>query len=291
MQDLYGTLIAPSIAYRPRARRTDILVKGCPVQHRSALDNTEDAVTSRRLLCALAGFVAAQVLGMPAAVSATTIPIAIDTLVNNDLRTYTAGTNYPVAPATLTVGGISFNLVPLGSTPDSLGILQTDQPFDHLSFDISTNILGATVVYTLMNSSFGAFGEDIATIEFHGAGGAFASFELVEGVNIRDHFDGGFNNVIAPGTPSASFGPNDEVRLDRQTFLLPVAFATDTLTHIILTSHNGDNFANGQAFLAAATVETGETASAVPEPATMTLVALGLTGAAAARRKRRQPRA
>ena len=155
-----------------------------------------------------------------------------------------------MGPTTLTVGGVSFDLAPLGSTPDSLGAIQA--PDGTSTFTIQTNVAGPTVVYTLMNSQFGTFGADIATIEFKGAHGADATFELVEGTNIRDHFNGGFNNVIDPSIPSATFvGSNgDTVRLDRQEFVLPASFADDTLTQIIFTGHGGSE---GNAFLAGVT--------------------------------------
>ncbi len=78
-------------------------------------------------------------------------------------------------------------------------------------------------------------------------------FSLVEGTNIRDFNNDGYNDTIAPGTPSASFG-NGQVRLDMQTFVLPSSFATARITDIILTSSGGTP--EGNPFLAAATVTT-----------------------------------
>ena len=178
--------------------------------------------------------------------------VPIGGLANVDLRTYSAGVLYPAAPTTLTVGGIAFDMSSYGATPNTLGAIQA--PPGASTFTISTNVTAPTVVYTLMNSQFGSIGADIATIEFVGAHGADATFDLVEGTNIRDHFNDGYNNVIAPGTPSATFvGSNgDTVRLDRQTFVLPSSFANDTLSQIIFTGH-GDDF-GGNAFLAAVTV-------------------------------------
>ena len=48
------------------------------------------------------------------------------------------------------------------------------------------------------------------------------TFNLVEGTNIRDYNNDGYNNTIAAGTPSLSYG-NGQVRLDMQTFVLPSA--------------------------------------------------------------------
>ena len=115
------------------------------------------------------------------------------------------------------------------------------------------NIASGTVLSTLINSAYGTAGDTVGTVEVKGTGGADAIFDLVEGTNIRDHDNGGYNNTIAPGTPSASFG-NGQVRLDMQTFTLPSAFATARITDIILTSSGG--IPQGEPFLAAATVTT-----------------------------------
>ena len=80
-------------------------------------------------------------------------------------------------------------------------------------------------VYTLINSAFGSAGANNGTLEFVGMNGAFASFTLIQGVNIRDHFNGAFVNFLSdPTVVTANFA--GDVRLDRQTFQLPNAFAT-----------------------------------------------------------------
>ena len=171
--------------------------------------------------------------------------------VNANLRTYANGSDYPIAPTTLTVGGVDFALVPDGTTASSLGVLQTTG--SGTSFDIPVNIAGATTLYTLINSTYGVAGDTVGTVEVKGTGGLDATFNLVEGTNIRDHNNGGYENTIAAGTPSATFG-NGQVRLDMQTFTLPAAFATARITDIILTSQGGTP--QGNPFLAAATVAT-----------------------------------
>jgi hypothetical protein len=194
--------------------------------------------------------------------------VSIETLTNSNLRTYSHGYSYPVAPTTLTVGGVPFDLVPLDSVANSLGIVQT---FGTNTITITTNVVSPTTVYTLMNSGYGVYGEDIATVEFWGSGGAFASFDLIEGTNIRDHYNGTHNNIIAAGTPSASFG-SGAVRLDRQTFTLPGSFSSDTLTQIVLKGHGGNP--QGEAFLAAVTTEAPVP---VPVPGAVLLGAIGLS--------------
>ena len=149
------------------------------------------------------------------------------------------------------MGGVDFALIPDGTTSPSLGVLQTDGT--GTSFDIPVNISGATVLNTLINSTYGTAGDTVGTVEVKGTGGADAVFNLVEGTNIRDFNNDGYNNTVASGTPSASFG-NGQVRLDMQTFVLPSSFANARITDIILTSSGGSP--QGNPFLAAATVTT-----------------------------------
>ncbi len=122
------------------------------------------------------------------------------------------------------------------------------------SVDIPVNIAGATAVDTLINSAAGENGANAGTIEFRGTGGADVTFNLVEGTNIRDYNNDGYNNTIASGTPSLSYG-NGQVRLDMQTFVLPSAFANGRLTDIIFSDTGG--IPNGDPFLAAATALRG----------------------------------
>ncbi len=109
------------------------------------------------------------------------------------------------------------------------------------------------------------------------------TFNLVEGTNIRDWVNDGYNSAIAGGTPSATFD-NGATRFDMQTFVLPSAFASATLTDIILTNVGGNP--QGIPFLTAATVATtsgtpqlvllgGGTAPDVTNSATITVTAVG----------------
>src|SRR5205085_2730854 len=149
-------------------------------------------------------------------------------LVNGNLRSLSS--SYPAAPTTVAAGGVDFALMPIASSTNSLGVLQTGFGGPN-SFDIGVHIAGATTAYTLINSDYGSFGATAGTIEFKGTGGLDAAFSLVEGTNIRDYNNDGYNNQIAAGTPSLIFA-NGQVRLDTQTFALPAAFATGILTDI-----------------------------------------------------------
>lgn len=219
----------------------------------SRLSGWEAASRALRPLAA-----AVLVLSNVGSAQAELIPVPLDGVVNADLRQYSGGPNYPVAPTALDVGGVPFQLVPLPGALNSLGAVQT--PADPSVFSIPVNVPAAVRVFTLINSAFGTLGADNGAVEFTGSGGAFASFDLVQGFNIRDHFNSGFNNVVSdPLIVPQEFG-GGAVRLDRQTFELPAAFLSQTLVEVRLVG-DGPGFGPGQPFLAAVTVET------VPAPA------------------------
>jgi hypothetical protein len=209
---------------------------------------------------------------------ASDISISIESLTNADIRTYTGGANYPVAPTSISVATIPFGLVTDQGAANTLGVIQT--PGGSSTFTINTSVVDPTTIYTLMNSAFGASGANIGSIEFKGSGGSDALFQIVEGNNIRDHFNDGFNNVASNIVPNAflsgsqnSSGPD---RLDMQTFVLPASFSSDTLTQIIFSGSNAGN-PQGEAFLAAVTASTAQNVP-VPEPASATLVGIGIIG-------------
>ncbi|MCC6950531.1 MAG: hypothetical protein IT433_03700 [Phycisphaerales bacterium] len=177
-------------------------------------------------------------------------PVPIGSAANSNLRTYTGGSNYPVAPATLVIGGVPFDLTPHPGSSNSLGVMQN--PTGNSQLSLFTSVPNAARVYALINSAWGRLDAINGRIEFVGTNGAFASFNLVQGQTIRDHWTA-YNQVITNPTIVTMSWPSG-VRFDRQTFELPPAFHTETLTEIRLVGTNAGQ-PQGAAFLAGVTVE------------------------------------
>ncbi|HLP84984.1 MAG TPA: hypothetical protein VK157_11600 [Phycisphaerales bacterium] len=186
------------------------------------------------------------------AASAALTPVSLAAVVNNNLRAYSLGSSYPVAPTTLTVAGIPFDLTPLPSTADSLGVAQL--PSSNTTFTILTNVSSGTHIHVLMNSAWGQFNAVNGRLEFYGTGGAFESVTIQQGVNIRDHRQHFYNNANAHPTLVETYFGSQGARLDRMTFALPASFAGQTLTEIRLVGTNVGN-PQGAPFIAAITVE------------------------------------
>ena len=198
-------------------------------------------------------------------------PIDISGLVNANLQTYAGGGNYPVGPTSITVGTIPFNLA--GFSPSGTGIIQT--PAGNSTFTIPVGLANVTTVYGLINSAFGTSGDTVGSLVFTDSASHTFTDPLVEGANIRDHFNGVFNNSATDIFATACFGGSTcPDRLDAYQITLPASFAGNTLVSIMFNGSNAGN-PQGQPFLAALTAETPGT-SAVPLPAALPLFATGL---------------
>ncbi len=198
--------------------------------------------------------------------------VDLSSYLNANVSTYTQGSNYP-APGSISIGGVSFTL---GGYGGGTGVIQS--PGGGQTFDITgLNISNAGVAYTIINSAFGVNGATIGSIEFIGAGGASVTYQLIEGVNVRDHYYGMYNNVATNLFATAAYsngsvvpdGPG-LVHFDVQQFSL-AGLAGQNLSEIVFTG-NGDG--NGQPFLAAVTTQI----ASVPEPATWAMMILGFCG-------------
>lgn len=135
-----------------------------------------------------------------------------------------------------------------------------------------------------MNIWWGVADLPVATVEFFGSGGATFSKTLVVGEDIRDHAIPGFVSTIN-GTSTVEIFSNNQVRLDRQQFVLPGEFTGQVLEKSGSRTSRRTRWTIrvGQAFL------VGVTVAAVPEPQTyaMLLAGLGILGWRVRTRRRR----
>lgn len=225
---------------------------------------------SRMLACV----VAALSTGVSAA-SGAFVTVDLSMQVNADIRTYTAGDNYPVGGSIADFGGVPFQTTLQDANDSSFGVIQlpvTEQPS---SFSLAVEIGGAATLFTLANSAFGQFGALNGTLEVFGTNGAYASFDLIQGDNLRDHFNGVYNNTASNPTNFATdFGGG--ARLDRQRFDLPAVFAGETVNELRFSGTGSS--ATGAAFLAGATFEL------IPSPGAASVAMLA--GMAGLRRRR-----
>lgn len=163
----------------------------------------------------------------------------------------------PLFPGAQNWTGVPFQLAvsPAGNTSFIDGVL-----------NIPVDVFGVTSAYTLINSAFGVLGANNGWVEFFGTS-AYYQVDLIQGQNIRDHLNNVFNNVIN-GVSAVPAFVDGWARLDQQTFNLPAAFASQTLTSVRFTGLNLGN-PGGIGFISAATVAV---ATPVPEPASALLL-------------------
>ncbi|MCQ8106081.1 hypothetical protein NP590_18370 [Methylomonas sp. SURF-2] len=202
---------------------------------------------------------------MPAACSAPPspslayFPVPVSPL-NEDITKWSNGSVYAGKfNGSQTLGGIPFEL-------------QTDADGDNvfwgtnlnisnfsgsssLTLTLATNLFGATTVYTLINSAWGNAGSNVGSITFKASNGDTHTVQLVEGVNVRDHYYGSFVNTVSSSAVTLNvIGTNQSgtAHLDMQAFALPSAFQNETLTSIVFTSTGSSS--TGLPFLAGVTV-------------------------------------
>lgn len=197
--------------------------------------------------------------------------IDISAAVNADVSNYTFGSLYPAGGTPLTVNGVDFTLA--SGSLGGPGVFQTSSTA--LTYTFNVNITGASSVYTLMNSAFGTVGAPNGSISFYGSSGT-STYQIVQGINIRDHFNGSFNNSATGLFGSAFFpdpsDPNAPVRLDAQSFDVS---SLGTISQIVFQGL-GLGTAGGDPFLAA--LSTNGQVLAVPLHPSLPVTILGLVG-------------
>lgn len=111
---------------------------------------------------------------------------------NGNFRNSIDGATYdPLFPGDHVWNGVPFSLV-----EDASGNRAWSSITGTGSLNIPAHVFGATIAYTIINTAMGAFGSNNGSVEFFGSDGAYHKADLIQGTNVRDHFDGSFNNII-----------------------------------------------------------------------------------------------
>ena len=192
--------------------------------------------------------------------------IDLSSYTNENIQTYTDGTNYPFAGSTVAIGGVDFTLSSYQGGADTTGVVQANTSTD--SFLINVSQSGVATVYVLMNSAYGEFGATVGSLTFTDSENNTDVISIVEGVNVRDHYVV-FNNVATDVYGTANY-PGD-VKLDAYAYNL--SGLNGNLVSITFTGAQDTGYPNGQPFIAGVTLATG-----VPEASTWAMMMAGFAG-------------
>jgi hypothetical protein len=117
------------------------------------------------------------------------------------------------------------------------------------------NQYGVTEVHTLINTLWGRPGpESYAYIEFIGSDGAYYRKDLVGNDDIRDVRPNIYTTNVINETTTINVWTDGYYRLDKQQYILPIAFHTQNLDTIRLVDNGADGWQ--RVFLAGVTVKT-----------------------------------
>lgn len=193
---------------------------------------------------------------------------------NTDFRMWMPA--FPTGSQTL--GGVPFGIA---TTTNNIWYSRYASGGTTRTLSLEVNQAGVTTVHTLINTIWGQQGPQCyAWIEFFGTGGAYYRKDLVGNIDIRDYNQGSWTNYINGTTTTQVFNSGNQ-RLDKQTIGLPAAFSNQTLTQIALTDAGANDFQ--RTFISGITLE----AVVVPEPSSVLVLAVGITGMLAVLRRPR----
>jgi len=210
------------------------------------------------------------VLSVPA--GGAQITVDLSGIINSDLTTYSSGGNYPI-PGPITIGGIGFQLTKgsNGHTWVAGGGASVGTP---MSYSVTgLNLASVDTMYAIINSGFGVCGTSVGSI---GAStlGSSASFGLVEGQNVRDHYNDGYCNSATDAIATADY--TGGIRFDVYRFDLSALTNKGTIPIAGLDFATLGKGGGGEPFLAAVTFTTAAPpVGTIPEPSTWTLLVLG----------------
>lgn len=111
-------------------------------------------------------------------------------------------------------------------------------------YDIPVGQFGVSEVHTLMNTAWGQSGPNsYLRVEFFGSDGAYHVRDLIGDEDVRDYWNGSFTNLINGSTTTEAFrSSNSGNRLDKQRFVMPEAFRSQTLERITVTDFGRGGF-------------------------------------------------
>ncbi len=227
-----------------------------------------------KLTIAIASVFAAP-LAASNSVSAGYVTVDLSAYANARIQNYQpSSAGYPEGMVTL--GSVPFNIQTVGGN-NAWNAEYVSGPYPHV-LDIPLNIANAQGVDTLINTFYGQPGpQSYVELEFFGTGGAYYRKDLIGNVDVRDHFYGFWTNTINGTTTvnvySSGGGFLQESRLDMQQIVLPSSFMGETLTEFRLTSTGGVGISD-------ASIQGLTVFSSVPEPTSLSLLAIGASSLA-----------
>ncbi|HUO30875.1 MAG TPA: hypothetical protein VMU80_16745 [Bryobacteraceae bacterium] len=211
-------------------------------------------------------------IALTAAARAGEVPVDLSSLANEPWTFSNAPGGASVYnPNTFPIGAQSFGGVPFViPAPNNYwnGAAAADFGPGVVSLTIPVGEYGVTSAFTLINTFWGFPGPTpYLHVTFNGSDGATFTVPLVGDVNVRDYNQDGNTNTINNTSTIQVWDNGLGQRLDRQEYVLPKAFASQTLTSVTIT----DSGSQGSGTNGSRAIFSGLTVSTCPVYVTETL--------------------